>query len=96
MFTLYFSHSHHLVDWEVARLKSFLREEKIDYWKLYDASNRKYLSVSEYDRELEYYGSSNNTAEMYWTTSGHGCIENKATGRVPSSTFMVYVLSLDL
>ena len=75
------------MDWE-GKLKSFLKEEKIAHWKLYDASNRKYLSASE-DGRLEYSGSSWNADKMFWTTSGHGCIENKATGGRPTLNFTV-------
>ena len=66
-------------DWEEDELRTFLWEEKLDYWKLYDSTNRKYFYVDEYG-ELATNGTSWNDDNMYWTTSGHRCIENKGTG----------------
>ena len=61
-------------------MAAFLKEENLDYWKLYDSTNRMYLYVDE-DGELATNGTSWNEDNMYWTTAGHMGIENKGTGQ---------------
>ena len=80
-------HSHHLKDWEEEELRQFLCNKDLDYWKLYDSENRSYFYVDE-DGDLATNGTSWNDDEMYWTMSGHGCIENKGTGQLPSAFTM--------
>ena len=84
---LLFSHSHHLKDWEMGELRQFLTDEDLDYWKLYDSTNRKYLFVDE-DWDLAFSGTSWNEDDMYWTMSGHGLIENKETGQCQADVIL--------
>jgi len=74
-------HSHHLKDWETGELRRFLCDQDLDYWKLYDISNNSFFAVDE-DGDLGWYGTSRNEDDFYWTISGHGCMENKGTGKV--------------
>ena len=76
---LCFSHSHHLEDWEQWSLSYFTKDKKLDYWKLYDSTFKKYLYVNDYG-DLLTDGTSWNDDCMYWTRAGHGCIENKGSG----------------
>ena len=61
-------------------MADFVKEKKLDYWKLYDSTNKRYFYVDDYG-ELATDGTSWNEDNMYWTTAGHMGIENKGTGR---------------
>ena len=74
--------SYLLETWEETELKIILRERSLDYWKLYDVTNKRYLYVDTWatpqlkdTKKIARFPD-----EMYWTKSGDDLIENRATG----------------
>ena len=71
--------SHLLEPWEEQELEVFLRNRRLGYWKLYDATNGRFFYVNEYGRlknSVDPWAC--NEDDLYWTRSGDGLIENNS------------------